>query len=384
MRVLGGLSIDYDSWDFLFVSLKRNKLTPYTGISGESDRHFDHLKEFVMNNIDYINERVSYIEKKNSFKVESIFFRLPREYACKKETEDVISLNLSNKVKRITYKDIDYVKKQIENISLSLKDTCVHHLVLEYRIEDKTFSRPPIGLWARKIHVKSVIIFIPSELHDVFMDSFSNVERKFSGFVYGALADYSAAYNNIIDKLVFVVNIKKNYTSLSCFRRGNIIFEKVYDFGNRLVISYVAKRLSLNEELVSDLIFKYGSFYDADLSKEISVREQNAYINISLATLNSLIREAITKNTNIIISDIKNKYLSDDYAVLFIGKIAQRDGFYDFAKKYFNMNIEYPLYNQFSSCAFGCVHYGITRLFERQQSRDSIWQRVVRFYRDYF
>ena len=384
MKILGGLSIDYDSWDFLFVSLKGNKLAPHTGISGESDHRFRSLDEFIMNNIDYIDERISYAEKRNSFKTESIFFRLPREYASKKETENVISLNVSNKVKRITYKDIDYAKKQVENISLSLKDTCIHHLVSEYRVEDKTFSKPPVGLWARKMCIKSMIIFIPSDLHGVFMDSFSNVERKFSGFVYSALADYSAAYNSIVDKLTFVVNIKKNDTTLSCFRKGNIIFEKMYDFGNKSVISYVAKRLSFTEELASDLVFKYGSFYDTDFSKEISVREQDTYINVSLVTLNNLIKEAIADNISIIMSDIDNKYLSDDYTVLFIGKIVQKDGFYDFVKQHFNMDIERPLYNKFSSCAFGCVHYGITRLLEKENPRDSLWQRAIRFYKDYF
>ena len=384
MKILGGLSIDCDSWDFLFVSLERNKLLPHTGISGESNYRFKSLEEFIMNNIDYIDERISYTERRNSFKAESIFFRLPREYASKKETENVISLNVSNKVKRITYKDIDCAKRQIENISLSLKDTCIHHLVLEYRVEDKTFSKPPVGLWARKMYVKSMVIFIPSDLRDVFIDSFSNVERKFSGFVYSALADYSAAYNSIVDKLVFVVNIKKNDTALSCFRKGNIIFEKVYDFGNKSIISYVAKRLSFTEELASDLVFRYGSFYDADFSKEISVREQNAYINVSLVTLNNLIKEAVADNIGIIISDIDNKYLPDDYTVLFIGKIAQKEGFYDFVKKHFKIDIEHPVYNKFSSCAFGCVRYGVTKLLEKENPKGPLWQRVIRFYKDYF
>jgi len=356
---------------------------PYAQINGEL-HHPSSLKEFITDNIDNIDERISYVDKKYSFRTEGIFFRLPREYAGRKETEDVISLNVSNKDKRITYNDISLAKKQIENISLGLKDICIHHLILEYRIEDKTFNRAPIGLWARKIYIKSLIIFIPSNLYDVFADSFSNVERKFSGFVYGALADYSIAYNSIVDKLIFVVNIKKNNTTFSCFHKGNMISEKIYDFGNKSIISYVAKSLSFSEELTSDLVFKYGSFCNAEFSKEISVKEQSAYINVSLSTLNNLIKEAIAGSIEAIMSDINKESHSGDYAVLFIGKIAQRDCFYDFIKEYFNINIGRPLYDKFSSCSFGCVHYGIRRFFEKEDRGDSLLYKAVRFYKDYF
>ena len=384
MRILGGLSLDDNSWELCFVSLQRRKILPYTVISGESYHNFNNLKEFITNSIDYINERISYTEKNSSFKTESIFFRLPRECAGKKEAEDVISLNVGKKVKKITYKDIDYAKRQIENISLGLKDICIHHLVSEYKIGDKTFSRPPIGLWARKMHIKSIMIFVPSDIYDVFIDSFSNVERKFSGFVYGALADYSAAYNNIIEKPVFVVNIRKNSTIISYFYKGSIIFEKNFCCGSKSIISYVAKRLSFSEELASDLIFKYSSFYDVDLSKEISVKEQNEYINVSLATLNNLIKEAVADHISAMMPYIKRESLSDDYAVLFMGKITQKDGFHNFVKKHFNINVTLPLYNKLPSCAFGCVRYGIKRLFEKEEAKGSLWQRIAMFYKDYF
>ena len=384
MSVLGGLSIDCGRWDFLFVSLKKNKFIPYTGISGESGRSFGHLREFIMNNIDYIDERLSYIEEKNYFKAKNVFFRLPREYASKKKTENVISLNVAGRAKRITWKDIDYVKRQIENISLNLEDVCIHHLVLEYRIEDKTFSRPPVGMWARKIYVKSLIVFVSSYLYDTFTGCFDNIERKFSGFVYGALADYSAAYSGIADKLVFVVNIKENETVLSCFRGRSIISEKVYSFSNNSIVSYVAERLSFDNQLVSELIFKYGSFKNSEFSKEISVREKGAYINVSLTALNNLIIEAVTEGIGIIVSDIKKGFLPDDYTMLFIGKIAQKENFYNFVQAHFDVNVERPSYGEFSPSAFGCVRYGATRLFEREKCSDSLWHRAIKFYKDYF
>ena len=184
MRVLCGLSLEDSKLLFSFIMVRKGKLVPY--LSSESNVSYSHhnLEEFIQENIDTISESISAKEQKYSFKTERFFFKLPREYASKKAISNVVSLNIYKRKKRITQKDIAFVRKQVENISLDWQDVCLHQLVSEYFIGKDTFHYPPIGMKASKLGLKSLIIFVPARLHNTFVDTFNNVGRKFSGFIY--------------------------------------------------------------------------------------------------------------------------------------------------------------------------------------------------------
>ncbi len=383
MKIIGGLSFDNDEWAFSFVSLTRRGLTPYTNIYGKTSRAYSSLEDFITENIDDINDRVNYIENKHSFKTERIFFELPKRYARKKETENIIPLNARSGEKKITYRDINFAKKQAENIALDLDDICLHHIILGYKIREQDFNSAPLGLWARKISLRSFIVYIPSSLYDVFRETFSNANRKLSGFVYETLANYSVVHSKVADGKSFIINIKKSGTIISCFSGSRIIFEKTYGFGSNAVISYVAEKLSLSDEIASDIVFKYSSFRDVLSSKEISVKDKDTYINVSVSTLNNFVKEALRSRIYTVISDVDKENQNKDYTVSIIGRIVQRDGFRGFVKAAFNINIKQPLYDRLPPGAFGCARYGVIRLLE-SEGENSLWRRAVKFYRGYF
>lgn len=385
MRVLGGLSLEGNRLFFSFVKNRRGKIIPCAEATKEIlPTHHSHLGEFIREHIDDINKEIRKKEKHYSFKTDKIFFKLPREFAFKKIVEDEVSLSTYRYPKKITHKDIVYTKRQVENISLDWEDVCLHHLVLEYTIGNSRFYRAPIGIQAHKIKLKSSIIFIKRKFLEYFNDLFDNINYKFSGFVYDALADYSSVYSGGSDVFSLVVHIKEKETAVAGLLSAGLIFEKSFDFGEEDIVLAVANKFCISRELVRSLIVDYGSFKDVPVSKEISIREGNSYINLSSMSINSLLREVTKDIIEKIVCNIKDELDRSDFRISFIGRITRTDGFYDFIRDTLDLSLEEPTFEGDAFSAFGCACYGIRRFLEGEDKQSSMWQRILNVYKDYF
>ncbi len=381
MKVYGGLSLEKDNLFFSFVLSKKKIIIPYVEGRQKISYSGKDLRDFIIANIDEIDGYIRSQEKKHSFKMGDIFFKLPSSYAKIKILEDVVPLSF---YKKLTLQDIVSIKKQMENIALDLGDYCLHHIIMEYRIGEKIFYNSPIGEWAKKVFLKSMLITIPYDLYDTFRECFSNVNRKFSTFIHESIAEYSALYRIPSKVHSFIIKIKEKATFLWCFLGRRLLFERVYEFGEDNIIEEIAKRFRLPEYLAKNLVINYSSFDSLPHDKEISIKNGDRYFTIEATIINSIVKEVIKNNMEEVIHDINKIRQQKDYTVSFVGELTERDGFYTFMKGNFNLNIHSNSYfRERCPAAFGCVYYGKKMLFEKD-IQDSLWCRVVNVFREYF
>jgi len=384
MKILSGISLDDNFLFFSFVSFKDRKLTPHIDSIIELPCSYSNLGEFIKEHIEDIDKEIREKEKRYSFKTDKIYFTLPQGIAQKVIVEDLISLKTRQSKKKITYKDIIFAKKQIEDITLDLQDLCLHHFVLEYDTEGLRSQVPPIGIRARKIKLKSLIIFINNRLFDEFVYLFDNFNHKFSGFVYEPICDFSSIFGREDKDLSLILHLGYNKTTATPFLNANPIFEECFDFGESEIVNAVAQEFLLPKELAHKVIFNYGSFKNIHFSKEISIKDRNNYINISSMSLNSLMKEVMKRKLEKIIFDLKKKLGQDDFMITFIGRLTQIDGFYNFIKDIFPLKLKRPLFNRASLSAFGCVKYGVSRFLEEYPLERNFLRNIFKVYKDYF
>ncbi|MFH1767784.1 MAG: hypothetical protein ABH858_01300 [Candidatus Omnitrophota bacterium] len=384
MKVILGLCLEDGLLSFLFAANHKGKLIPITSSFLNIERGQDDLSEFIKAYIDDLDREIREKEKKLSFNVSHVFFRLSDQYANKKVVEDIVSFNTRKDEKRITYRDIIWAKKQLENISLECDDVCLHHLVMEYFLKAAVFNAAPIGLLARKIRLKSLIVFCRRSVYQNFGDCFDSIGCKFAGFVYDTLADYSLIYDANNKDVCAVVNIKLRETRASYFYGNSFIKEDFFGFGEKDVIEAVARKFSLSLDLASSLVFNYGSFKDVSHAKEICVKDEASYLNVSAMSLNDFLKDIVSRRLGQIINTIKVKINKSKLPVFFTGRLSRIDGFSDFVKNGLKLQLKETQVKKDIQAGYGALYYGITRFLELNVQPQSLFQRLFKVYKEYF
>ncbi|MCM8774213.1 MAG: hypothetical protein NC820_05715, partial [Candidatus Omnitrophica bacterium] len=285
--------------------------------------------------------------------------------------------------KKITPQDIISAKKQIENIFLEWQDYPLHHLVYHYEIEGRKFNTPPIGILAKKLKIKSLLIFTKSKLVEQFESAFDNFNRNFRGFVYDVLCDFASGFEGKEESGLLSIRISYRKTRVSYFLNSQLVMDRIFDFGEEEIIRNLSKELSVSEETAHRLIFYYSSFRNIFSSKEINIKDGDKYINLASASLNNFLKEKTKESLEKIIFDLKQEIEISSLKVNFLGRFANIDGFSDFIKDTFSLNLKSSFNKSFSS-GFGCVRYGVTRFLETLPRSTSLITNIFKIYKDYF
>jgi hypothetical protein len=180
-------------------------------------------------------------------------------------------------------------------------------------------------------------------------------------------------------------------------RERNISFFKGYDFGVRKIIQALAKEFSLPWPVAYELYSRYVHFQKsavysmavpgralADADKEVGIKSGYTYFNLSSRRLNSFVRDFVKNEILGILKDIRMP--GDNSAISFIGRLNSKKGFCDFLRAFVEYNIHFSAFrDKLSSSSFGCLKYGINRFLENTaDSKEPLWRRIVRVYREYF
>lgn len=390
MEVFAGISLNDDLINFSFAALKAGALFPCLESFRPMPKIYSNLNVFLDHSIDDINQEIAAAEDRFSFKVEKVYFKISNSDSKKITVEDVIALTADKRGKKISHKDIEFAKKHVENTFLDWNDCCIHHIVLGYEIDGVKYLNPPLGLWARKLKIRSLIISVDNLLYDKFCNLFDNFERKFQGFIYEPLAGFGSIFNSqeAFRKDFFIFYIGRKTTLVVSFLGGNSCFEKIFNFGENEIVRAVADKFSLTNELAQQIIFQYASFRGVSSSKEISIKDKDSYLHLSSLSLNSYIKDLLAKEIEKIISFLADELaicaIKDTFTFSFIGRIPQIDGFLEFIKKNILLVTEVPFNQDVFSLGFGSINYGIFRYLEQNFSSESFMKKVLRMYKEYF
>lgn len=380
MKGLCAIDAAKDKTFFSLASLRNKSINFIEESSVDIAAANGDIIEFFRENFEAINERIRERENAYSLKVRNTFVNLPDVFVQRKTAEEVFPLRVR---KKITTKDITMAKKHLEEISLDWNDHCINNIVLDYNVDGQDYDCAPLGIEAKKIKIRSLLISVKDKLYKDTENIFSDSGRAFGGFVVSSISTLFTPFSNIDGKrLIVVVDIGYDKTRVIAYKDKVFIFDSMYEFGLKEVIGKIQDKFGISAGLAEELFNNYGSFKQSDNFKEISVRDNDRYINLNIKTLNSLIASNTTDGIKKIVDDIGKK-IDEDFVVSFIGRLSVKANFYDHLKESLNQETSPPS-PKVSSVSLGCLRYGFFNYFERYSYKSSILGNIIKIYKEYF
>lgn len=387
MRGVCGIDIDKDK---VFISLASEQRREINFLKEIEIAHTDGgFLEYLKKNSETLDRVIKEEEKRLSLKVEDIFINLPRQWEKKRLVEDVIPLK---RRKKINPSDLAAAKRRIADIFLDWDDFCIHNFILNCEIDGNMYGHLPLGVEAKKVRMKALLVWVKDKLRKEVEDVFDNLDRNFSGFICSDASSLAASfpqgYVNSSKNTLCVLNIGYDSSDFIVYKEGALDFGRDFDFGEKKIIQAIEKRFLLSSSLAKEVFCRYISFKNVPYYKEISIKKENTYINLSTQAVNSFVREYIKGELNFILEKIKQKINSNSFTLSFIGRLTGKEGFFSFVKEFFSSPIEVilPLCRKSLSSSFGCLKYGADRFLEFEYNRESLpfWQRFRNIYKEYF
>jgi len=339
------------------------------------------LIEGIKENIEKIGKILQEKEKKKSLTVDKIFLNLPYEKASFKIVEDTFPLSWRKRL--VTPKDVEKAKSYIENIVLGWRKFPIHHIVLEYKVDGKSYFSLPPDLEAKNLKLKSFLVYIERRMYEEILEVFDNIERKFTGFIWEPFSSLSVNNFDFLSNSASIL-MKEDCTLCTGIRRGEIFIKK-FSFGEKNIKKAIEDKFFLPQEVADRLFNWYTYFGERYENRKILVKDKE-YIEISWQEFVSLIKEMVCLGVEEMIYFLREKMEEEKIKIVFLGRLTQKKYFFNFLKKVFPF-LEIVNFSQKVSCLslYGCVKYGCLRYLERNRlEKKSLWQKVAEVYKNYF
>jgi cell division ATPase FtsA len=382
MKVFCGIAFKKNKVFLACASLKKGNLQ----FLEEKELALPDEKNFIERlriNSEKIEQSIVEFEKKHSFSLNDIFMELPAGLAKEIEAREKI---VFSKKKRLTPAAINAAKKYLEDKFLEWDQHCLHNIVLDYKVEGIKYSQAPLGVSTKKIELNSLLIYIKDSFYKEILDIFFNMEKKFAGFIVHKISILSQGFSSIKEnQIVISVNDFNSYAGIKD-KQGKI-YQRKFDFGIKTIIDQLAKQYTISTAASAQLLERYGSFKNIPYCKEITIKKEDSYLNLSTQALANFLKTIFSSNLKRIIDEalqIIPEPERDRAVFSFLGPLTIKDGFYNYIKKMLAYRVEIPFYKCRSS-AFGCIKYGAFRPLENEhQKKRSLLERVRKVYQEYF
>jgi cell division ATPase FtsA len=381
MRGICGIVLDEDRALISFAHLKKSYPTFLQEVEIPISYRNDDFLTCLRQNLEIFDSKIREIEKKFSLRVERIFFELPWGFAAKRVIQDSIPFKGR---KRVTRGDISTAKKYLEEKFLDWDDFCLHNIVINYEIEGAFYEAPPLGVWAKKMELCSLLFWIKDKIYKETEDIFANLDRDFGGFIEPSISMFSSVFFKK-EKTQGVISV--NYGG-SCFVVRNekgFILSREFDFGLKKIIEAISRKFLLSLALAQEVFYRYVSFKELPYFKEITIKKEEGYVSLSTQTLNIFVKDFIKNEIVYLLTEINKLVQAEDFLISFIGRLNSKEGFYAFLKDCVPYSLTAPIRREVVSSSFGCLRYGLSNFLENDYIKnESFAKYVVNIYKDYF
>lgn len=383
MKGICAIDAQKDKTFISFGTLKRSRLffiqeAELDMPSGDCD-----ILTYLKNNAESLNEEIRQKEKELSLKVDKLFLNLPSGEESIDMVYDTIPLKRN---KKISSRDISCVRQHLEDISLNWDDHCLHNFIIHYEAGGKIYKEPPIGIKANKLSLKSCLVWIKEKTYREAKDIFDNLERPFAGFIYSGISAFSTPFDRYDTGATRVVlDIGHEMSKYVILSPSGFDFSKGFEFGIKKIIEAMGYRFSLPPLVAEEIFNRYVTFYEVPFHKEISVRNEDSYLHISIQTLNAFVKNYIREGLGVLLNEINRKLAGRKFSIAFIGRLSAKKGFYHFFRELITSGAEIVHCALGASSSFGCMKYGVAPFTRNKHLRQgSFLGRLLEIYKEYF
>lgn len=295
-------------------------------------------------------------------------------------------------------KHIEAAIKQARLLSVDWNLRCLHSFPVGFKLDKKFFSKPPLGIYGRKLEVQAVFYVCEEELILNIDSFFQSLGKDYSRLVLHPLAEVSAFREKDLEEGNFIfLNFGRKGVEISCFRDFILVDVVKLPFGGDFISENLAQSLGISFELAENIKVSYGSLEqeDSESEKTVMLKRSFSYEEVKLRDINSVLTSSYDKS----FEDIR-KFLTDskleskiDFIVACGGGVKIK-GFKKKIEQYLKNTLKNPPSfidkevkerNRFLS-AYGALRFPLSKINLEQSYKlpKSLLRRVVNIWEEYF
>ncbi len=248
-------------------------------------------------------------------------------------------------------------------VPLPERQEVVHILPSYFRVDRKDHVFNPIGLSGFRLETSVLLVTCDISSIQDLRRCLTSAGRTPRGFVVQSLASGLAVASEE-DKAqgVCVIDIGKNYSQLSVFLRGRVVYMSHLPFGGEDITGELVRRLKAAPALAENLKIQYGLPSAEDFSKQISLSEG---LSINGQELYSALAQSLSHCFYPIKEELRDKKLADQIysGIILTGGGSLLKNIVGWAREYFEKPVHQGSFsgsfgNQLKySAALGLIHY---------------------------
>ena len=234
-------------------------------------------------------------------------------------------------------------------VPLPERQEVVHILPSYFRVDRKDHVFNPIGLSGLRLETSVLLVTCDTSSIQDLRRCLTESGRTPRGFVIKALASgLAVASEEDKNQGVCVIDIGKNYSQLSVFLKGRVVYMSQVPFGGDDITGELVSRLKVSPALAENLKIQYGLPLAGDFSKRINLSDD---FSIKGQELYSALAQSLSHCFYHIKEELKEKKLLDQIysGIILTGGGSLLKNIVGWAREYF----EKPVHQGQHSSSFG-------------------------------
>ena len=298
-----------------------------------------------------IESAVKQAEKQANIEIESAYVGLTGDHITGINCTGNISISSGDYRnpggERITQKHIDKVLEHSRAINLSPERKILHTLSKEFKVNERSGIKNPIGLSGNRLEANVHLVTIARNIENDLKTCIEECGLDIDGFILEPLAS-SASVLDINEKKLgsILIDIGGGTSDIIIFNNNSIIYTGAIPFGGENLTKDIAYGLNTSLENAEFIKCKNGIAKEslADDKKIIKIIGTNGREDkeISEKNLASIIQPRVTEIFNLVKSEVEKSDYNGDYTfgIILTGGGASLNGIIDIAQEIFNMPVK--------------------------------------------
>lgn len=305
----------------------------------------------ISKTIKSITKAVKQAEEQASIEIESTFVGLTGDHITGINCTGNISISTGDyrnpAGERITQKNIDKVLEHSRAINLSPERKILHTLSKEFKVDERTGIKNPLGLSGNRLEANVHLVTIARNIENDLRTCIEECGLDIDGFILEPLAS-SASVLDINEKKLgsILIDIGGGTSDIIIFNNNSIIHTGAIPLGGENLTKDIAYGLNTSLENAEFIKCKNGVAKEslADEQKIIKIIGTNGREDkeISEKYLASIIQPRVNEIFNLAKNEVERSDYNGDFTfgIILTGGGASLNGIIDIAQEIFNMPVK--------------------------------------------
>ncbi len=277
------------------------------GVKDASVGDINELSECIHATIDGLGQ-------KTGIKFREIQLGIGGELIVKRFSSSVIPL-LDKGSKIIAFNDIKRVQSQARLLGMNMEEEILHDIPQYYKVDDVNTSLNPLGLFGRKLEVKSLLILSNMTLIKNITKAVNQAGYEVANLFLTSFVSSEVALDNKLKKDgCALIDVGSHVTDILIFKDGMLKYLDTIVFGGDDFTHTIASHLNLTFDVAEELKKSYAVALKSDVKddEEILIKKEAGYVPIRREFICQAIEPVIVQLVNNIQESLKASNLAGE------------------------------------------------------------------------